>query len=162
MMRYILDANVFISAKRDHYRMNVCPGFWDWLDHAHSQGQVYSIKKVNEELKKTTDALSQWAKSQPVTFFLSPGKSIGTASGVVSNWVQAQNYFPAAISEFFSIADFWLVSQALNGKHTVVTHEVSAPDSKKRIKIPDVCKGVGVVWMNPFDMLEKLGAKFKL
>ena len=62
-MRYLLDANVLISAKRDHYRMSVCPGFWDWLNLAHSQGHVYSIKKVHDELKHA--ALSQWAKARP-------------------------------------------------------------------------------------------------
>ena len=160
MMRYLLDANVLISAKRDHYRMSVCPGFWDWLDLAHSQGHVYSIKKVHDELKHA--ALSQWAKARPNTFFLSPGSNFGASSSSVSSWVQAQSYFQAAIFEFFNVADFWLVAQALEGGVTVVTHEVPAPDSKNRIKIPDVCKGVGVACMNPFDMLEKLGAIFKL
>jgi hypothetical protein len=30
-MAYLLDANVFISAKNLHYGLNFCPAFWDWL-----------------------------------------------------------------------------------------------------------------------------------
>ncbi|MFC2099725.1 DUF4411 family protein [Candidatus Bipolaricaulota bacterium] len=161
-MPYLLDANVFISAKRDHYRMSVCPGFWDWLSAAHSHGHVYSIKKVSEELKKPGDSLSAWAKGMPGGFFLGPGAGFGAASTAVSRWVQAQSYFPAAVSEFFSVADYWLVAQALETGYMLVTHEVPRPDAKRSVKIPDVCNGVGVDWMNPFDMLELLGAQFNL
>jgi len=161
-MPYLLDSDVFISAKRDHYRMKVCPGFWDWLGKAHSSGRVYSIRKVSEELKTAGDNLSQWVKAQPASFFIGPGAGFGTASVAVSNWVQAQKYSVAAVSEFFSVSDYWLVAQALENGCTVVTHEVPRPDSRRKIKIPDVCDGVGVVWTNPFDMLEILGALFIL
>jgi len=161
-MPYLLDANVFISAKRDHYRMSVCPGFWDWLVVAHSQGHVFSVKKVSDELKSPGDSLSTWAKGMPAGFFLGPGPGFGTASAAVSKWVQAQSYFAAAVSEFFSVADYWLVAQALETGYTLVTHEVARPDAKKSVKIPDVCNGVGVKWMNPFDMLESHGARFEL
>ena len=30
-MAYLLDANVFISAKNLHYGLDFCPAFWDWL-----------------------------------------------------------------------------------------------------------------------------------
>ena len=73
-----------------------------------------------------------------------------------------QSYTQAAISEFFAVADYWLVGHALATGYTVVTHEVSEPKSKKKIKIPDACNGVGVKWTNPFEMLEKEGALFVL
>jgi hypothetical protein len=30
-MAYVLDANVFISAKNLHYGLDFCPAFWDWI-----------------------------------------------------------------------------------------------------------------------------------
>mgnify|MGYP001403028963 CR=1 FL=1 len=30
-MSYLLDANVFMSAKNLHYGLDFCPAFWDWL-----------------------------------------------------------------------------------------------------------------------------------
>lgn len=161
-MAYLLDADVFISAKRDHYRMNVCPGFWDWIALAHRSGIIYSVSAVNKELKNGSDLLVAWASQQPKTFFLSPDKHVVAALETVSNWVNSQSYTPAAIAEFFAAADYWLVGHALATGYTVVTHEVSVPSSKKKVKIPDACNGVGVKWTNPFDMLEKQGALFVL
>ena len=31
LMAYLLDANVFISAKNLHYGFDFCPAFWDWI-----------------------------------------------------------------------------------------------------------------------------------
>jgi Domain of unknown function (DUF4411) len=45
-MAYLLDANVFIEAKRRHYGMDFCPAFSDWLADANSDGRVFSIEKV--------------------------------------------------------------------------------------------------------------------
>ena len=56
-------------------------------------------------------------------------------------------------------ADYYLVSYALAHKCTIVTHET--PDnSPNRIKIPDVCAGLGVARMRPYAMLKAEGAKF--
>jgi len=38
---YLLDSDVFIRAKNDHYGFDFCPGFWEWLDHATASGAVY-------------------------------------------------------------------------------------------------------------------------
>ena len=161
-MAYLLDADVFISAKRDHYRMNVCPGFWDWIAAANRAAILYSIKAVREDLMRGSDLLASWARQQPKTFFLAPDAHVTTALKTVTNWVNSQDYTPAAISEFFGVADYWLVGHALATGYTVITHEVSAPTSKKRIKVPDVCNGVGVKWTNPFEMLERERALFVL
>lgn len=63
-----------------------------------------------------------------------------------------QQYEPAAINTFLQVADFYLVAHALAGGHIVVTHEVAA-NSVKRIKIPNVCAGLGLRFMTPYEML---------
>jgi len=161
-MAYLLDTNVFITAKRDHYRMNVCPGFWDWIAAANRAGKLYSITAVREELKKGSDVLVSWASQQSKTFFLPPDEYVIRALEEVSGWANTKDYRPAAISEFFSVADYWLVGHALATGYTVVTHEVGVPTSKKQIKLPDACNGIGVKWINPFDMLEKERVLFVL
>lgn len=45
-MSYLLDANVFMSAKNLHYGLDFCPAFWDWLVHKGNTGAVFSIDKV--------------------------------------------------------------------------------------------------------------------
>ena len=41
-MPYLLDANVFIQAKRLHYGMDFCPAFWDWLIARNAANEVFS------------------------------------------------------------------------------------------------------------------------
>jgi len=43
---YLLDANVFMSAKNLHYGLDFCPAFWDWLVHNGNTGKVFSIDKA--------------------------------------------------------------------------------------------------------------------
>ncbi len=40
-MAYLLDANVFISAKNLHYGLDFCPAFWDWLIRENGAGEVF-------------------------------------------------------------------------------------------------------------------------
>lgn len=44
----------------------------------------------------------------------------------------------------------------------VVTHESFNLDVKRKFLIPNVCKQFGVTWMNTFELLAKLDAKFVL
>ncbi len=57
-MAYLLDANVFIQAKRLHYSFDFCPAFWDWLDRTDAEGRVFSIERVSIELDSGSDELS--------------------------------------------------------------------------------------------------------
>jgi len=68
---------------------------------------------------------------------------------------------PAAVSTFLQVADYYLVAHALAHGHTVVTHEVASP-STKRIKIPNACLGVGLKFVTPYEMLRHERARFVL
>jgi len=159
-MVYLLDANVFITARNLHYGFDFCPAFWDWLDLAHQHGRVFSIQRVADEL--TDEELAQWVALQSDTFFLPADATTLPALRTVAEWVNNQNqYTAAAKNTFLQVADYYLVAQALAGGHTVVTHEQPA-NSRNQIKIPDVCLGVGVSYLNPFEMLRRERARFVL
>jgi hypothetical protein len=49
-MAYLLDTNVFITAKQRYYGFQLCPGFWDWLIDANGRGLVFSHQQVLSEL----------------------------------------------------------------------------------------------------------------
>jgi len=40
---YLLDSNIFLEAQNRYYANDICPGFWNWLDHAVGAGLVASI-----------------------------------------------------------------------------------------------------------------------
>ena len=158
-MPYLVDADVFLRAKRDHYRFNIFPCFWDWLVEQGKRGVVLSVIAVKREL--VDPDIATWA-DRCKDVFLEPDEATTTAAQRVSEWVQAplRPYIDSARAEFFAAADYWLISQALAHGFTVVTHEVPAPLSKRRVKIPDVCSGVGVPCLSPFDMLQAEGIRF--
>jgi hypothetical protein len=160
-MAYLLDANVFIQAKRLHYGLDFCPAFWEWLIDENASGRVLSIEKVSDEIEAGADELWYWARQRDDGFFRKPGGTLPAALVTVSTWATSQNYEPAAVNTFLQVADYYLVGQALADGHTVVTHEIPST-SKKRIKIPDACLGVQVKFVTPFEMLRTSKARFVL
>lgn len=160
-MAYLLDADVLIGAKNLHYGFDFCPAFWDWILHNHAAGTVSSVSRVGDEIRDRQDELSCWARRKLKTFFLHPKRADSSSFGSVSAWVTQQGYNPAAVNAFFQKADYYLIGQALGGGHTVVTHEVATKKARK-IKIPDICKALGVPCITPFSMLRHEQARFVL
>lgn len=161
-MPYLLDADVFIRAKNDHYSFELVPAFWDWLVSANGNGLVYSVQRVREELLAGDDELAEWARVRP-GFFVPADDDTVVALATVTTWVDGQpRYAQAAKATFFERADLYLVAQALAHGDTVVTHEKPEPLAKARIKIPDACQGVGVDFLSPFEMLRREHVRFVL
>jgi hypothetical protein len=160
-MAYLLDADVFIRAKNLHYGFDFCPAFWEWLVERNGAGAVFSVEKVGDEVKAIADELSAWAAARGNGFFLRPDASVTPSLAAVSAWASGHGYEASAVSTFLQVADYYLVSQAHAGRHTVVTHEVPAASARK-IKIPDACIGLGIKCMTPYEMLRVERARFVL
>lgn len=151
---YLLDSNVFIEAKNRYYPFDVVPGFWDWIEAAQQTSSVYIIEAVRDELVDANDDLSTWIKAMPAPFILpSTGISIDILRSL-SAWASSSGqYSAAAVAEFLSIADYFLVAHARTISATVVTNELPAPAARRRIKIPDACNALGVSYLSPFQMM---------
>ena len=160
-MSYLLDANVFMSAKNLHYGLDFCPAFWDWLAHRGNAGTAFSIDKVADEIEAGQDELSDWARSHGHALFRRTPPALAPQFTQVSTWTTGQQYTPAAINTFLQVADFYLIAHALAGNHVIVTHEHPS-NSPNRIKIPDACVGLGVRFMTPYQMLRIERARFVL
>lgn len=160
-MTYLLDSNVFMQAKNLHYGLDFCPAFWDWLIANNETQRLFSIEKVGDEIDAGADELAVWASQRGPGFFLKPDAAMLPSLGTVSTWTTSQSYEPAAVNTFLQVADYYLVAHALAHGHVVVTHEIASPSTKK-IKIPNVCIGLGVKCMTPFEMLRHERARFVL
>mgnify|MGYP003383210001 CR=1 FL=1 len=158
---YLLDANVFIQAKNLHYGLDFCPAFWQWLIDNNASNRVFSIDKVGDELAAGSDALTDWASQLGQGLFRKTDATVAAQFGQVSTWVTGQQYEPAAVNTFLQVADFYLIAHALAGGHVVVTHEIPANTARK-IKIPNVCSGLGLRFMTPYEMLRIERARFVL
>lgn len=163
--KFVLDANVFIQAKKEYYSFELCPGFWKALLNAHEQGAVCSIDQVRDEIVAKEDRLKVWAADDvPKTFFKKTADiKVVRVYQSMSAWVQSQSQFtPAAKMEFATVADGWVVAFAKAYGHVVVTHEVYAPDVQKKVPMPNVCLAFDVETLNTFQMLDELGVQFTL
>lgn len=160
-MKYLFDANVFIEAKNRYYAFDICPGFWDWMDHV-AKADAGSVVPVCDELRKGKDDLAKWANErrlQPWFLKVDDGET-QKAMGAVAAHVAKGAYRPEAQGKFLAGADPWLIAKAQTIGAKVVTHEQSAPDAKSRVPIPDVCKALGVDCVPPYDALRAMAASF--
>lgn len=160
---WVLDADVLIRAKNQQYRFDVFPGFWDWLDEAHGAGQVCSVERVGRELIDYDDELSDWAKPRIGSFFVLPDDEVVSSLREIATWATAtgERYRQAAVNEFLSGADYYLIAHAHANQDIVVTHEIRS-EGVKRIKIPDVCDAMKVECVDLFEMLGACGVRFVL
>lgn len=161
-MAYLIDTDIFIAAKNLHYGMDFCPAFWEWLVEANRAGRLLSIGAVYDDLASCEDDLAVWAKARDDGFFVGPVEMDLPALGQVTRWINDhQTYTPAAKQTFLGCSDYFVVSQALAGNHTVITHE-KPENSVHRVKIPSVCVALKVKYMTPWQMLRTERARFVL
>ena len=160
-MAYLIDSNVFISASNLHYGFDFCPAFWDWLVQMNANNRVYSVSAVYAELQPGADDLADWAKKRASRFFIDPDAETLAQYPRMQDWLRKNQYQASAISDFFQVADSALIASALARQWTVVTHETPA-DTRRKVKIPNACVGLGVNYINPYDMLRRERAKFIL
>lgn len=158
---HLLDANVFIQAKNLHYRFSTFPCFWEWLDFSCQMGDVASIASIKAELCKGNDELAQWAKDVDTSWFLDESDEQTQLNLIeIVNYVGSGDYRPFAIDDFLSGADPLLIAKAKAMGATIVTQEKSDPKSRKKVFIPDVCNEFGVPYLDTYDLLENLKARF--
>lgn len=166
MSLYILDANVFIEAKRYTYPFDVFPGFWEWLDQEYEKKNLLSIKPIYDELTAGDDDLSQWTKERKDTdwFVKVDDEETQKNYSKIASWAvdPANNFKNTAYEDFLNVADSWIVAKAISENATVVTHEVYQENCKKRILIPNVCRAFGVPYINTIELIRKTGARFGL
>ncbi|MXX94370.1 MAG: DUF4411 family protein [Gammaproteobacteria bacterium] len=161
MAQYLIDSNVFIQAKNLHYGFDFCPAFWEWLVLKNKAGIVASVEKVRAELLVIDDELSGWVDTLDKQFFLLPDERVMDSVQQVNEWVIHKQYRESAIRIFQQDADSWLIAHALALRSTVVTHEVPA-DTAKKVKMPNVCTGLKLISMSPYEMLRRERANFVL
>ena len=163
-MKHLLDSNTLIEAKNRYYGMTICPGYWAWILQQHQALEIASIVPVRDELAKGNDDLTQWVKSNAQLFEDASDERTQVAFGYIVAKIAelAPLMKVGALEEFLEGADPWLIAKAMTTGAVVVTHEVYNPDIKRKYTIPNVCSLVGVSYMNTFELLGKLDARFVL
>ena len=163
---YLIDADVFISAKNQYYAFDICPGFWKSMIHHCKAGNVRSLDRVKSELLagRETEDLVLWVKNDlPSDYFLNAdSEEVTSAYAEVMLWVQKNpQYSDAAKAEFAAGADGWLVAYAMVHGTIIVTNEQPRPESRRHIMLPDICTQFKVSYKGTFSMLNDLAVRFE-
>jgi hypothetical protein len=161
-MAYLIDSNTFIEAKNGYYGLDLCPGFWDWLERQNRAKGVYSIDRVRTELRAIKDELTEWADDRGDSFFLPLDAPASAAMLQVAATVQRGGFTDQAVNLFMAGADPFLIAYAMAHGHTVITHEVHVEGARKKVKIPTICRMLHVPCIRTFDMLRNESARFVL
>jgi len=166
MPLYVLDTNVFIEAHRDSYPLDVATSFWNTLKKLAEEEKIISIDKVKAEIDRNEDELNKWIEAHlPEDFFKNTeeGKLLNNY-GLMAPWAESRSdhYQRGAIDEFleFDNADAWLVAWCKATGDILVTQEVSNPQQKRRIPLPEPCNALDVKYCNMIDMFRALQVQF--
>ncbi|NWD76962.1 DUF4411 family protein [Pseudomonas gingeri] len=163
-MNHLLDANTLIEAKNRYYGMTICPAFWQWLKLQNEVLALASITPVKDELTKGHDELASWAKDNAAFFHDTTDEPTQLAFGQIAGLAaqQAPDMKVGAMENFLAGADPWLIAKAMTTGATVVTHEVLNRDAKRKFIIPNLCEQLNVPYLNTFELLHRLEARFVL
>ncbi|TBU94005.1 DUF4411 family protein [Phytopseudomonas dryadis] len=163
-MMHLLDANTLIEAKNRYYGMTICPAYWQWLLLQNAALTLASITPIKDELTKGNDELADWAKGNTAFFHGTTDAATQTAFAQVAGLVaqQARQMKVGAMEEFLAGADPWLIAKAMTTGAVVVTHEVLNLDARRKFIIPNLCQQIGIPYLNTFELLHKLEARFVL
>ncbi len=163
---YIVDTNFFIQAHKAYYPLDVVPSFWNKIKFLAKEEKIVSIDKVQNEIYKNNDDLTKWCKDNLPQYFFKSTSNIFQSYQKVIFWAESRknHYTSAALAEFLDAdeADAFLIAYTLtnNSKRIVVTQEISEPNAKRKVKIPDACLALNVRFVNVMDMFRQLKETF--
>ena len=165
MATYVLDSNFFIEAHRASYPLDIAHSFWNKVKQLAFEGKIISIDKVKREIFDHQDALTSWCSNNlPDNFFKDTSVVLNAYRQVTSWAISSNRYETNALNEFLDAdeADAFLIAYALTDTQNrfIVTYEVSYPNIKRKVKIPEPCNELGVRFVNSMTMFRELGETF--
>lgn len=158
--RYLLDSNIFITSE-NHMPRDIFTSFWRKLGATLTSGVAVLHQTVFDELRSRRDPLVNWLGSlEGIEVMLSTDATLEKYLEVCA-WADSQNYSKIALRAFKAEkrADAWLCAEALASDLTLVTYEVTS-NSPNKVKIPNVCNGLGIRCIGGFDFMRAQGFRF--
>ncbi len=159
--KFLIDANVFITAHRQLYPFDIAPGFWEQLVEKAS-GKIIIIEEVQKEILKGQDILVEWYETEKTKFQILgiPDQDVIESYKKIINSVNDNEQYKQSVKDkFASSADSWLCAHGLASGETIVTLEKYEAESKKKIKIPNVCEEFGINYIDLLQFMREIGIR---
>jgi|SRR5215212_988283 len=149
---YVIDTNALIDGRRRIYPPSVFSGLWENIEELVAAKKLFAPDEVLNDLAKKDDTVHAWVRTQVGLFVpLDEEIQIATAEvlAIYPEWI------PPDRSR--NVADAFIVALARVRGCTVVTSEKwSQSPYPDKIKIPNVCDGLGVRHMTFLEMVQDL------
>jgi hypothetical protein len=167
-MTFILDTNILIEPEKVHYKIERCPGYWDWLLELAEKSQIALIDPIHPELlagEEKSPHLAKWAKKNKDVFLPVSNKTLQSHYQDVVNYAKKteSNYNRGAYRDFTRGADPWVIAYALFIKGRIVTGEtfkiLGSKRGKQKIQIPNLASYFGVECMSFPRFLDEVDLK---
>ena len=162
-MKYLIDANTFITPHRGYAPIDVAVTLWDKFKNMSDVGTILLLDRVQQELSVHADALHQWVDANfniaSIVSFQNNQQAVANY-GAISRWAASQNRSQRALNKFLrpGAADIFLVAYAATdpNNYTVISFETSNNNAAFDFKLPDVCNQFGVRCIPFQDMFREL------
>ncbi len=160
---FIIDTSCLTTAYRVYYPFDIAPSFWNFMKDRFMEGTFILTNKVLFEIDRGKDDLWDWCHAEiPRHLILDchSDEAIMSHYGNIMLWGNNHPQYNSLAKQTFSDfenADPFAVAAAMQLNATVVSQEVSAPESVKNIKLPDVCTQFGVGHIDTFKLLRQRG-----
>lgn len=159
MTKYLVDPDALIEAYVVRYPLTVFAGPWEWASGLARERRLSAVADSKPSL--TATGLRQWLDRQPSQFFRNPTAEEADATATIADLIGADvRYSDAAKAEFLGSADLPLLAHAHGHGFSVVTYDVSIPDSEAIVSLVDVAAEIGVETLPWHAMLVAEGASF--
>lgn len=165
MSLFIVDTNFLTQAHRDRYPIDVVPTFWNKILYLANEQIICSIDKVRDEIFRNDDELKEWCETNLPSYFWKDSSIALENYSLLVSWavLQTSRYSQAAINEFLESdeADAFLIAYTMIDKTNTVLVTYEKPDnSKRKIKIPNVCTEFDVTISDTISLFRSLGITF--
>lgn len=162
-MVYCLDTNVFLTPSNFYYPLDFSPAYWNMIDKHTDNGSLLILDQVYQELTRGESVAGEWIKERKDGDLVKKFHDVATQEEYrkIADYVARGDYKPEVVAEFLSGADPWIIA-ACKAHHMVLVTKETYSDSKKKIKIPNVCREFDVEYIDDFEMIRRLEAKFVL
>lgn len=160
--KFAIDTNILISCHRQIYPFDMAPAFWRQLIEKGGQKIVF-IDKVKEEILRNEDQLSNWLKENEDNFTIRRVDRLPVIecySRIITSIQENQRYRETAKIEFAEVADSWLCAYGMASEDIIVTNEKYEPNTRKRVKIPNICEEFSIDYIGLLEFMRELGIRF--
>ena len=143
--------------------MSFCPAFWGWLTRANNSGVVISVEQVSAQVRAQDPDLTNWLRANVPSLFASVDQqTLDLVPDVINHVNAGVIHTDAAKAAFIDSIYPFLIAYAKAHGRSVVTLERSAPNDRDVVRLPDICRELGIESMDTFEMLRRERPSFVL